>query len=104
MNLIRASDEFLQTMRRLCTQHGALLIFDEVMTGFRVGLKCAQGLYGIVPDLTTLGKVIGGGMPLAAFGGRRDVMAQLAPLGRCTRPEPCRAIRWPWPAAEPRSS
>jgi glutamate-1-semialdehyde 2,1-aminomutase len=68
-------------MRRLCSRHGALLIFDEVMTGFRVGLRCAQGLYGIVPDLTTLGKVIGGGMPLAAFGGRRDVMAQLAPLG-----------------------
>jgi glutamate-1-semialdehyde 2,1-aminomutase len=81
MNLVRASGEFLQTLRRLCTRHGALLIFDEVMTGFRVGLGCAQGLYGIVPDLTTLGKVIGGGMPLAAFGGRRDVMSQLAPLG-----------------------
>ena len=81
MNLVRAEVAFLQTMRRLCTRHGALLIFDEVMTGFRVGLGCAQGLYGIVPDLTTLGKVIGGGMPLAAFGGRRDVMSQLAPLG-----------------------
>jgi glutamate-1-semialdehyde 2,1-aminomutase len=81
MNLVRASDAFLQTMRRLCTRHGALLIFDEVMTGFRVALGGAQGLYGIVPDLTTLGKVIGGGMPLAAFGGRRDVMARLAPLG-----------------------
>ncbi len=81
MNLVRARSEFLQAMRRLCTQHGALLIFDEVMTGFRVALGGAQSLYGIVPDLTTLGKVIGGGMPLAAFGGRRDVMAQLAPLG-----------------------
>ncbi len=81
MNLVRGSQEFLATMRRLCTQHGALLIFDEVMTGFRVGRGCAQGLLGIVPDLTTLGKVIGGGMPLAAFGGRRDVMAKLAPLG-----------------------
>jgi len=81
MNLVRASAEFLQTMRRLCTQYGALLIFDEVMTGFRVALGGAQSLYGIVPDLTTLGKVIGGGMPLAAFGGRRDVMACLAPLG-----------------------
>jgi glutamate-1-semialdehyde 2,1-aminomutase len=81
MNLVRASDEFLRTMRRLCSQHGALLIFDEVMTGLRVALGCAQSLYGIVPDLTTLGKVIGGGMPMAAFGGRRDVMAQLAPLG-----------------------
>jgi glutamate-1-semialdehyde 2,1-aminomutase len=81
MNLVRASDEFLRTMRRLCSQHGALLIFDEVMTGFRVALGCAQSLYGVVPDLTTLGKVIGGGMPMAAFGGRRDVMSQLAPLG-----------------------
>ena len=81
MNLVRASSEFLQAMRRLCTRHGAQLIFDEVMTGFRVALGGAQALYGIVPDLTTLGKVIGGGMPLAAFGGRRDVMAQLAPLG-----------------------
>jgi len=81
MNLVRASAEFLQTMRRLCSHHGAVLIFDEVMTGFRVALGGAQSLYGIVPDLTTLGKVIGGGMPLAAFGGRRDIMAQLAPLG-----------------------
>ncbi|SPE33720.1 glutamate-1-semialdehyde aminotransferase (aminomutase) [Burkholderiales bacterium] len=81
MNLVRASAEFLQTMRRQCSGHGAVLIFDEVMTGFRVALGGAQSLYGIVPDLTTLGKVIGGGMPLAAFGGRRDIMAQLAPLG-----------------------
>ena len=81
MNLVRSSAEFLQTMRRLCSQHGAILIFDEVMTGFRVALGGAQSLYGIVPDITTLGKVIGGGMPLAAFGGRRDIMAQLAPLG-----------------------
>lgn len=81
MNLVRASAEFLQTMRRLCTRHGALLVFDEVMTGFRVALGGAQALYGIVPDLTTLGKVIGGGMPMAAFGGRRDIMAKLAPLG-----------------------
>ncbi len=81
MNLVRASEDFLQTMRQLCSRHGALLIFDEVMTGFRVARGGAQSLYAIVPDLTTLGKVIGGGMPLAAFGGRRDVMAQLAPLG-----------------------
>lgn len=81
MNLVRSSAEFLQTMRRLCSRHGAILIFDEVMTGFRVALGGAQSLYGIVPDITTLGKVIGGGMPLAAFGGRRDIMAQLAPLG-----------------------
>jgi glutamate-1-semialdehyde 2,1-aminomutase len=81
MNLVRATPEFLQTMRRLCTQHGAILAFDEVMTGFRVALGGAQSLYGIEPDLTVLGKVIGGGMPVAAFGGRREVMQHLAPLG-----------------------
>jgi glutamate-1-semialdehyde 2,1-aminomutase len=81
MNLVRPSPEFLQLARELCTRHGAVLIFDEVMTGFRVGLTCAQGLYGIRPDLTTLGKVIGGGMPVGAFGGRRDIMEKIAPLG-----------------------
>jgi len=81
MNLVEGAPEFLRRMRELCTQHGAVLIFDEVMTGFRVGLECAQGRYGITPDLTTLGKVIGGGMPVAAFGGRRDIMERIAPLG-----------------------
>ncbi|MDB5822751.1 MAG: hemL [Herminiimonas sp.] len=81
MNLLRATPEFLQTMRRLCTQHGAILIFDEVMSGFRVALGGAQSLYGIVPDLTILGKVIGGGLPVAAFGGRAEIMRHLAPLG-----------------------
>jgi glutamate-1-semialdehyde 2,1-aminomutase len=81
MNFVRPSMEFLRTLREQCTKHGALLVFDEVMTGFRVGADCAQGLFGITPDLTTLGKVIGGGMPVGAFGGRRDVMAKLAPLG-----------------------
>ena len=81
MNLIKPIAGFLETLRRECTAHGALLIFDEVMTGFRVGLGCAQELYGVKPDLTTLGKVIGGGMPMAAFGGRRDIMQCLAPLG-----------------------
>jgi len=81
MNLVRATDQFLRAMRRLCTQHGALLIFDEVMTGFRVALGGAQALFGITPDLTVLGKVIGGGMPVAAFGGPREVMQHLAPLG-----------------------
>jgi glutamate-1-semialdehyde 2,1-aminomutase len=81
MNLVAPKPEFLQALRELCTKHGSVLIFDEVMTGFRVGPKCAQGLFGIVPDLTTLGKVIGGGMPLGAFGGRRDIMQKLAPLG-----------------------
>jgi glutamate-1-semialdehyde 2,1-aminomutase len=81
MNLIKPTQEFLQTMRRLCTEHGAVLIFDEVMCGFRVGLGGAQALYGITPDLTALGKVIGGGLPVAAFGGRADLMRHLAPLG-----------------------
>jgi len=81
MNLVAPKPEFLKALRELCTRHGSVLIFDEVMTGFRVGPKCAQGLFGIVPDLTTLGKVIGGGMPLGAFGGRRDIMQKLAPLG-----------------------
>ncbi|QEZ45849.1 glutamate-1-semialdehyde 2,1-aminomutase [Cupriavidus oxalaticus] len=81
MNLVRASDAFLKAMRELCTRDGAVLIFDEVMTGFRVALGGAQAHYGIRPDMTCLGKVIGGGMPAAAFGGRRDIMAKLAPLG-----------------------
>ena len=81
MNLIAPKIEFLKAMRALCTTHGAVLIFDEVMTGFRVALGSAQGLYGITPDLSTFGKVIGGGMPLGAFGGRRDIMEKIAPLG-----------------------
>ncbi len=81
MNLIAPDPEFLQTLRTECTKHGSVLIFDEVMTGFRVGATCAQGLYSITPDLTTLGKVIGGGMPVAAFGGKREIMEKIAPLG-----------------------
>lgn len=81
MNLIAPKPGFLQGLRELCTNYGTVLIFDEVMTGFRVGLECAQGLFGIKPDLTTLGKVIGGGMPMAAFGGRQEIMQCLAPLG-----------------------
>jgi len=81
MNLVKPGAGFLQTLREQCTQHGALLIFDEVMTGFRVGAQGVQGLTGITPDLTTLAKVIGGGMPVGAFGGRADVMACVAPLG-----------------------
>ena len=81
MNLVAPTEGFLSSLRDLCTQHGSVLVFDEVMTGFRVGLGCAQGLYQIKPDLTTLGKVIGGGMPMAAFGGRRDIMQCLAPIG-----------------------
>ncbi len=81
MNLILPAEGFLHTLRERCTAHGAVLIFDEVMTGFRVGLGGAQGLYGITPDLTTLGKVIGGGLPVGAFGGRREIMDKLAPTG-----------------------
>jgi glutamate-1-semialdehyde 2,1-aminomutase len=81
MNLIAPQPEFLAAMRELCSQYGAVLIFDEVMTGFRVGPGSAQGLFGITPDLSTFGKVVGGGMPLGAFGGRRDIMEKIAPLG-----------------------
>ena len=81
MNLVTPKEDFLSKLRALCTGNGSILIFDEVMTGFRVGLGCAQGIYQIKPDMTALGKVIGGGMPLAAFGGRRDIMQCLAPLG-----------------------
>ncbi|MET0088752.1 MAG: glutamate-1-semialdehyde 2,1-aminomutase [Candidatus Thiodiazotropha sp.] len=81
MNCIPPQPGFLETLREVCDQHGSVLIFDEVMTGFRVALGGAQALYGITPDLTTLGKVIGGGMPVGAFGGRRDIMEKIAPLG-----------------------
>jgi len=81
MNLVTPKLVFLSALRKLCTRHGAVLILDEVMTGFRVGLQGAQGYYNIQPDLLTLGKVMGGGLPAAAFGGRRDIMQCLAPLG-----------------------
>ncbi|PSB92138.1 glutamate-1-semialdehyde 2,1-aminomutase [Candidatus Pandoraea novymonadis] len=81
MNLVRATSDFLRKAQELCNTHGSILIFDEVMCGFRVSLGGAQSLYNITPDLTCLGKIIGGGMPAAAFGGRRDIMAHLAPLG-----------------------
>lgn len=81
MNCVPPVPGFLETLREVCDEAGSLLIFDEVMTGFRVALGGAQSLYKIRPDLTTLGKVIGGGMPVGAFGGRRDVMSHLAPLG-----------------------
>jgi len=81
MNMVLPQPGFLQALREACTRHGTVLIFDEVMTGFRVAPGSAQGLYGITPDLSTFGKVIGGGMPLGAFGGRHDVMAFVAPTG-----------------------
>ena len=81
MNCIPPAPGFLETLREVCTRSGAVLILDEVMTGFRFGLSGAQGFYGIEADLTTLGKVIGGGMPVGAFGGKREIMEQIAPLG-----------------------
>jgi glutamate-1-semialdehyde 2,1-aminomutase len=81
MNFVRPSQQFIDTLRSLCTRYGAMLMFDEVMTGFRVGPRGAQGVFGVEPDLTTLGKVIGGGLPVGAFGGRREIMQKLAPLG-----------------------
>jgi len=81
MNCVLPADGFLEGLRSLCDRYGALLIFDEVMTGFRVHPRSATGLYGVRPDLITLGKIIGGGLPVGAFGGRRDIMEKLAPLG-----------------------
>ena len=81
MNLIVPKKEFLKRLRELCTEYDVVLIFDEVMTGFRVALGGAQSLYDVIPDMTTLGKIIGGGLPVGAFGGRKEIMQQLAPLG-----------------------
>ncbi len=81
MNCIPPVAGFLETLRQVCDEHGCVLIFDEVMTGFRIGLQGAQGVYKVTPDLTTLGKVIGGGMPVGAFGGKQKIMEYLAPLG-----------------------
>ncbi len=81
MNLVLPRPGFLESLRKCCSQHGAVLLFDEVMTGFRVALGGAQARYGIRPDLTTLGKVIGGGLPVGAVGGKREIMEKIAPLG-----------------------
>jgi glutamate-1-semialdehyde 2,1-aminomutase len=81
MGVVPPDERFLETLRELCTAHGALLVFDEVITGFRIAFAGAQSFYGVIPDLTLLGKVIGGGFPCAAFGGRRVVMEHLAPVG-----------------------
>ena len=81
MNCIPPGPGFLETLREVCDASGAVLIFDEVMTGFRVGLGGVQALYGVTPDLTTLGKIIGGGMPVGAFGGKREIMEKISPLG-----------------------
>src|SRR5437899_8496599 len=81
MGVVPPADGFLEALRQLCDASGALLVFDEVITGFRIARGGAQELYGVTPDLTVLGKIVGGGLPLAAFGGRSDVMAHLAPAG-----------------------
>ncbi|MBI1388499.1 MAG: glutamate-1-semialdehyde 2,1-aminomutase [bacterium] len=81
MGVVPPSNGYLETLRELCDRYGALLIFDEVMTGFRVHFSGAQALYGVTPDLTTLGKIVGGGMPMGAYGGRADVMSKIAPEG-----------------------
>jgi glutamate-1-semialdehyde 2,1-aminomutase len=81
MGVVPPAPGFLETLRERCTVHGALLVFDEVITGFRVAWGGAQARYGITPDLTCLGKIVGGGLPVGAYGGRRDVMEQIAPLG-----------------------
>jgi glutamate-1-semialdehyde 2,1-aminomutase len=81
MGCVIPTDDFLRTLRQLCTDHGTVLIFDEVMTGFRVDLGCAQARLGVTPDLTTLGKIIGGGMPVGAYGGRADIMDAVSPVG-----------------------
>lgn len=81
MNCIPPAPDFLEGLREVCDEHGTVLIFDEVMTGFRVSLGGAQGLYGVTPDLTALGKVLGGGLPVGAFGGKREIMEHISPLG-----------------------
>ncbi len=81
MGVVLPKDGFLEGLRKICTENGALLIFDEVITGFRLALDGAQGYYGITPDLTTFGKIIGGGMPVGAYGGRKEIMEKVAPLG-----------------------
>jgi len=95
MNLIRATPEFVKALRALTEKHGAVLIYDEVMTGFRVALGGTQSLHGIKPDLTCLGKVMGGGMPMAAFGGKREIMGKLAPLGNVYQAGRSRGIQLP---------
>ncbi|MEO2031901.1 MAG: glutamate-1-semialdehyde 2,1-aminomutase [Planctomycetaceae bacterium] len=82
MGCVIPQDEFLNALRQLCTDHGSVLIFDEVMTGFRVGMRGAQDRFGVIPDMTTLGKIIGGGMPVGAYGGRADIMNAVSPVGQ----------------------
>ena len=85
MGVVEPKREFLQGLRDLCTKYGAVLIFDEVITGFRLQLDGAQGFYGIQPDMTTFGKIIGAGMPVGAYGGRREIMSLISPAGPVIR-------------------
>ena len=96
MNLVRPSENFVRALRSLTAKHGAVLIYDEVMTGFRVALGGAQSLHGITPDLTTMGKVIGGGMPLAASAGAKTSWPASPRWAACIRRVLCRATPWPW--------
>ncbi len=102
MNCVPPTQSFLEALRKYCDEHGAVLIFDEVMTGFRVSLGGAQAFYGVTPDLTTLGKIIGGGMPVGALGGKRRSWSICRRWARSTRRAPCPGTRWPWPPAWPR--
>src|SRR5215216_5363638 len=94
MGVVPPQSGFLEGLRSITEREGAVLIFDEVMTGYRVHKGGAQTLYNIQPDLTTLGKVIGGGLPVGAYGGKREIMQWVAPAGRCIRQEPCPVIHW----------
>ena len=99
MGVVPPRPGFLEGLRQICDTAGILLIFDEVITGFRVARGGAQELYGVKPDLTCLGKIIGGGLPVGAYGGRRDLMTQMARAAPSIRREPCRGTRWRWPRA-----
>ena len=101
MGVVPPAGGFLQGLRTLCDAHGSLLIFDEVITGFRLSASGAQGYFGVRPDLTTFGKIIGGGMPVGAYGGRRDVMQAVARWARSIRPVRSAAIPWPWRPVSP---
>ena len=101
MGVVPPQPGFLEGIREITEQYGTVLIFDEVMTGFRVDYYSAQGRYNVMPDLTTMGKVIGGGLPVGAFGGKREIMEMIAPVGRFTKPALCPETRWPWQPVRP---
>ena len=97
MNCVPPVPGFLEGLREACDEHGVVLIFDEVMTGFRVALGGAQAHFGVTPDLSTFGKIVGGGMPVGAFGGKREIMQHISPLGPVYQAGTLSATRWPWP-------